>query len=285
MTDEDLDKRVNPYRDDLAAAHLKGKVQAKRFTEGTTRQVVDAAVQLREAPRHDAVLETELLLGEVVTVYDEHEGWAWVQAETDSHVGYLSANALGGSISQPTHRVRALRTHIYPEPDYKAPPLDLLSMNARIELVSTEGRFAQLRDGRFVVATHCAPIDSFEEDFVETAEKFLGTPYLWGGRTSIGLDCSAVVQLALQSTGAPCPRDSDMQETALGEPVSGPHDQGALRRGDLVFWDGHVGVMVDGAHLVHANVHHMAVEIEPAAEAIARIETAYGPITSVRRPS
>ncbi len=283
MTDRPLDKRVNAFREDLAAIQLKGKVQAGRFIEGTKRQVIDAAVQLRESPRHDAVLETELLLGEMVTVYEEREGWAWVQAETDSHVGYLSANALSGNISPPTHRVRALRTHIYPEPDYKAPPLDLLSMNARIELATTEGRFAQLRDGRFVVASHCAPIDSFEEDFVETAGKFLGAPYLWGGRTSIGLDCSAVVQLALQATGVACPRDSDMQEAALGESVGDPHDQDALRRGDLVFWSGHVGVMIDGARLLHANVHHMAVEIEPATEAIARIESAYGPITSVRR--
>ena len=245
---------------------------------------VDAAVQLRESPRHDAVLETELLLGEVVTVYDEREGWAWVQAETDSHVGYLSANALRGSISEPTHRVRALRTHIYPEPDYKAPPLDLLSMNARVE-VATRSRAVSHSSGTGGSSSPRIALRStaFEEDFVETAGKFLGAPYLWGGRTSIGLDCSAVVQLALQAAGVACPRDSDMQEAALGESVSDPHDQNALRRGDLVFWSGHVGVMIDGTRLLHANVHHMAVEIEPATEAIARIESAYGPITSVRR--
>lgn len=285
MTGEILDKRVNAYRDDLAAAHLEGKVSAGRFSEGSRRQIVEAAVPLREAPRHDAMLESELLLGETVTVYDEQEGWAWVQAERDSHVGYLSANALRGKITEPTHRVRTLRTHIYPQPDYKAPPLDLLSMNARVEVRKTEAPFAQLSDGRYVAASHLSAAGEYDHDFVEVAARFVGSPYLWGGRTSVGLDCSAVVQLSLQATGVECPRDSDMQEAVLGVPLHDPVNHKALRRGDLVFWLGHVGVMLSGDQLLHANVHHMAVVAEPAIAAFARIETSYGPITSVRRMS
>ena len=285
MTGETLDRRVNAYRDDLAAAHLEGQVSARNFAEGSRRQIAAAAAPLRESPRHDAVLETELLLGEMVTVYDEREGWAWAQSERDSHVGYLSANALSGDIEEPTHRVRSLGTHIYPEPNYKSPPLELVSMNARLAVDAAEDRFARLSDGRYVVASHLAAVDDREPDFVEVAERFVGTPYLWGGRTSAGLDCSALVQLALQATGADCPRDSDLQEVALGTALPDPSDKGALTRGDLIFWSGHVGILTDAAHLLHANVHHMAVVREPAEDAIARIEAGYGPMTSVRRLS
>ena len=283
MSGKALDKRTNVYRADLAAASLKGKVDSPRFSAGSRRQVTAAVTQMREAPRHDAVLETELLFGETLTVYDEAEGWAWAQADHDSHVGYLSANALVREVTPPTHRVRVVRTHLYPEPDYKAPPLDLLSMNAQVAVARIDGRFAQLRDGRFAVTSHLAPIDEFEGDFVEVATRFLGAPYLWGGRTSVGLDCSALVQLALQATGVKCPRDSDMQETALGEPVPNPADTGAIDRGDLIFWSGHVGVVLDKGRLLHANVHHMAVVSEPVADAFVRIEPAYGSLTSVRR--
>ncbi|MDA7949023.1 MAG: C40 family peptidase [Hyphomicrobiaceae bacterium] len=260
-------------------------MSARRFSEGSRRQVVEAAAPLREAPRHDAVLETELLFGERVILYDEREGWAWVQAERDSHVGYLSANALRSDIADPTHRVRTLGTHIYPRPDYKAPPIDRLSMNAQLVVEKAEERFAQLSDGHYIAATHICAVDECEQDFVEVAAGFVGSPYLWGGRTSAGLDCSALIQLALQASGIECPRDSDMQEAVLGKPLPGPPNQQAVRRGDLVFWNGHVGVMLEEGRLLHANVHHMAVVVEPAFEAFARIETWYGPITSVRRMS
>ncbi|MEM8744134.1 MAG: NlpC/P60 family protein [Pseudomonadota bacterium] len=283
MTGEILDKRVNAYRDDLAAAHLEGQVSARSFAEGSRRQIAAAAVALREFPRHDAVLETELLLGELVTVYDEREGWAWVQAARDSHVGYLSANALRDDIKEPTHRVRTLGTHIYPEPDYKAPPFDRLSMNALVSIDKIEGRFARLADGRYVVISHFAGIDDHESDFVAVAETFAGSPYLWGGRTNAGLDCSALVQLALHATGINCPRDSDLQEMALGTALPAPSGRDSLNRGDLIFWNGHVGILTDQAHLLHANVHHMAVVREPLADAIARIEGSYGPMNKIKR--
>ncbi len=283
MSDTPLDPRINAYRDELAAAHLKGQIDVPEYSDGEKHQVISGSAYLRKAPRFDAPLETEFLFGEAVTVYDENEGWAWAQSDEDAYVGYVSADALGTDIAAPTHRVLALRTHLYPVPDIKAPPLELFSMNARVEVESIDGQFAKLKDGTFAIAAHLMPVEQFAGDFVSVAHEFLGTPYLWGGRTSIGLDCSALIQLSLQATGAKCPRDTDMQEATLGEPLSDPHDQNAFARADLVFWDGHIGVMLDETRVLHANVHHMAVAIEPVAEAIARIEASEGRVTSVRR--
>ena len=277
------DRRVNAYRDGLAAEYLRGSVDVPNYAKGETRQVVAAAAPLRAAPRFDAALETEVLHGESVTVYDENEGWAWAQAMRDSYVGYIPCDDLAAKTPEPTHRVSALRTHLYPAPDIKVPPLDLLSMNARVGVAEEMGRFMKLEDGRFAIAAHLVPVSDFAEDFVAIAQEFLGTPYLWGGRTSAGIDCSALVQLSLQAAGIDCPRDTDMQETALGEALSDPHDQGAYLRGDLIFWKEHMGIMLDDVQLLHASAHHMAVAIEPAGQAISRIEATEGPVSSVRR--
>ena len=253
------------------------------YAKGETRQVVTAAAPLHHAPRFDAPLATELLLGESVIVYDENEGWAWAQADGDAYVGYVPSDALSGEVTPPTHRVSALCTHIYPAPDIKTPPLDFLSMNAQLAVASIDGRFARLENGRFAIAAHLSPADEREEDFVDVAQKFLGTPYMWGGRTSSGLDCSALVQLSLQGAGVSVPRDTDLQEGVIGTALPDPHDQSSYNRGDLIFWKGHMGVMLDETRLLHANTHHMAVAIEPVRQAIARIETSEGQVTSVRR--
>ena len=283
MNDKGLDCRINACREDLAAAHLKGQVDVPEYSDGEKRQVVAGSAHLRKAPRFDAPLETEFLFGETVTVYDENEGWAWAQSDEDAYVGYVSADALGKDISQPTHRVSALRTHLYLEPDIKTLPVELLSMNARLVVQSIDGKFAKLKDGRFAIAAHLSSADEFAGDFVSVAQAFLGAPYLWGGRTSIGLDCSALIQLSLQASGIACPRDADMQETTLGEALIDPNDQSAYKRADLIFWKDHMGVMLDQTRLLHANAHHMAVAIEPVAEAVARIEASEGKVTSVRR--
>ncbi len=283
MNEKGLDHRINACRDDLAAAHLKGQIDVPEYSAGEKRQVIAGSAHLREAPRFDAPLETEFLFGEAVTLYDENEGWAWAQSDEDAYVGYVSADALGKDISQPTHRVSALRTHLYLEPDIKTLPVELLSMNAQLVVASIDGKFVKLKDGRFAIAAHLNPAEEFAGDFVSVAQAFLGAPYLWGGRTSIGLDCSALIQLSLQASGVACPRDADMQETAIGEALIDPHDQSAYKRADLIFWKDHMGVMLDQARLLHANAHHMAVAIEPVAEAIARIEASEGQVTSVRR--
>lgn len=283
MASKRPDPRTHAWRADLAAASLADTVDAPRYAPGRKYQVIAGSAPMRHEPRFDARLDTELLCGETVTVYDAAEGWAWAQNDTDSYVGYVPTEALSEQITAATHRVAALRAHIYPAPDIEAPPLDHLHMNARAVVAEPGGRFSRLQDGRFVAAAHMVPVSETVEDFVAVAERFTGTPYLWGGRTSFGLDCSALVQVSLQAAGAAPPRDSDMQEAVLGEALDVATDLSALRRGDLVFWKGHMGVMRDPVNLLHADAHHMAVASEPLQDAVARIAEAKGPVTSIRR--
>jgi cell wall-associated NlpC family hydrolase len=276
------DPRRHVYRGDLAAESLRGVVKAGRYVTGETRQVGVPSLPLRREPRFDATLDTEALLGETLTLYDEGEGWAWVQLTRDAYVGYVPSEGLTRDVVAPTHRIAALRTYVFPQPDSKAPPLALLSMNARVTVAGEEGRFLAVAGGGYVFARHAAPIGEKAPDFVAVAESFLGAPYLWGGRTSIGLDCSGLVQLAVEAAGLAAPRDADMQAAELGDPI--PSRDGAeLRRGDLVFWEGHVGIMTSPDDLLHANAHHMAVEIEPFAEAGDRIKAAGYEVIAVRR--
>jgi len=275
-----LDPRLHPFRPEIAAKYLQGQVEAARFVEGKRFEVVEPVADLRRAPSHEAPLDSQVLLGECVTVYETtDEGWAWGQLESDGYVGWLSANALGPPGPAATHKVRALRTLVFPRPDIKAPPLTGLPMGARLAVVRQDERFAVTASGWHVPQTHLAPIKAKHEDFVAVAEQFLGTPYLWGGKTSLGIDCSGLVQIALQAAGVSCPRDSDMQELALGQIAS----LAGLRRGDLVFWKGHVAIARNGEELTHANAHPMMVAIEPVAEALRRIKAAGSEITSVKR--
>jgi len=278
-----LDRRRNAYRADLAAEVLRGKVEASRFAAGEERQVVDAAVPLRGAPDATVSWTTEVLFGERVTVYDERDGWAWVQLAGDGYVGYLPASALSVQLQPPTHRVKALGTFLYPSADFKSPPGLDLSMNAALCVAETGPAFARLTDGRFVPTPHIAERDSFAPDFVAVAEAFLGVPYVWGGKTRLGVDCSGLLQVAMHGGGRPCPRDSDMQLTEVGQVVSVGADCSGLARGDLVFWDGHVGIMLDAVRLLHANAHHMAVAAEPLRAAAERIARTGSAITAVKR--
>jgi len=277
-----LDPRLTPARADLAAKELEGKVTAARFVEGRVFEVIEPQTAVRATPAPDAPLLTEALKGERVTIYDMNaEGWAWGQLAADGYVGWLSANALSPAGPSATHKVTALRTFAFPGPSIKLPPLEALPLGARVAIARFEDRLAVTRSGTYVSAPHLAPLDFVEPDFVAVAERFLGVPYLWGGKTALGLDCSGLVQVALTATGRICPRDSDMQEQTLGAPVAA--DPARLQRRDLVFWKGHVAIVRDGATLIHANAFHMAVAIEPLGEAITRISEAGSEITSVRR--
>jgi cell wall-associated NlpC family hydrolase len=278
-----FDPRVTPARPDLAAEFLRGKFEAARYVAGESFRVVAPIAPLRRAPDVEAPLETEALYGEAATVYEERGDWRWVQLARDGYVGYLPATALGPTRAA-THRVATLRTHAYPGPTIKRPPRLALSLGALVEVSHFEGDFAVADDGLFLFAKHLAPIDAREPDFVAVAERFLDTPYLWGGRTSEGVDCSGLAQTALTAGGIQAPRDSDMQEAALGEPLPLDGPPARLRRGDLAFWKGHVGIMRDAATLLHANGWAMKVTSEPLAEASARIENnGGGTITSIRR--
>jgi len=277
------DRRLTPARPDLAAKHLEGQVTAARFVEGEVFEVSYGVAPVRREPFSGAILETEALKGERVTVYDRtEEGWAWGQLMTDGYVGWLPDLALYRPAAEPTHKVTALRTFAFHGPSIKLPPAETLPLGARLAIVREDASFAVTQEGWHVPRRHVAPLADVEADFVAVAERFVGTPYLWGGRSSLGIDCSGLVQTALAACGIAAPRDSDMQEAALGTPV--PLDQqAALKRGDLLFWKGHVAIARDAASIVHANAYHMATAIEPTQQAIARIAAAGSSLTAIKR--
>ncbi len=278
-----LDPRRNAIRPDLAALSLRGQVVSPRYSAGIVRQVARPAVPLRREPSPAVGLETEALYGELLKVFDEVDGWAWVQLQKDRYVGYLPSSTLTGDVVPTTHRVKALGTFIYPSADIKTPPIMHIPLNSGVRVAEWGERFCRLENGGFVITRHLAERDRFERDFVDVAERLIGSPYLWGGRTRIGIDCSGLVQMALEAAGISAPRDTDMQMTEIGDAVPIPHDLEGLQRGDLVFWKGHVGMMADGVMLVHANAHHMAVAVETLPEAVERISKQGTPIAAIRR--
>jgi cell wall-associated NlpC family hydrolase len=277
-----LDPRLNAIRADLADVRLEGRASSPRYVAGQLRQVSSPVLGVHKEPRFDATQITQLLMGERVRVFDIHEGWAWIQAERDSYVGYAAADDITVALTEPTHRVSVPTTFLFPAPDIKSQPVITVTMNAELTVESTEERFAKMNSGRYAIARHLKPVTGQEADFVTSAEALLHTPYLWGGKSALGIDCSGLIQLALESAGIASPRDSDMQEQALGR-LLGHNERRALSRGDLIFWNGHVGIMRDEAILLHANAHFMQVTSEPLAEAEARIAARYGGITAIKR--
>lgn len=278
-----LDPRIHAFRADLADEKLQGRVTAERFVAGWRAQIGRAVIPMRSQPAATAGIVNEALYGERLTVFEITQGFAWVQLERDGYVGYVPADTLHLDIVEPTHRVQAIGTFVYPAADIKTPPVMHLSLGSEIVVTGGDETFLRLASGGFVVARHVAPRDKFARDFVVLAERLIGVPYLWGGRTRIGVDCSGLVQLALEAGGQTCPRDSDMQQAALGTAVPVPVDFDGLERGDLVFWKGHAGIMVDGALLIHANAHHMAVAVEPLVNAAQRIAKSGGAIAAIKR--
>jgi cell wall-associated NlpC family hydrolase len=273
------DKRVPPARPDLAAAHLQGKVEAASFVSGTRQQVGRGRTPLHAEPDSHSMRQSELLFGEIFTVYEVKNGWSWGQVQNDSYVGYLHNACLVDTSTQPDHRVTALATPLLPSCDVKSVFYDMLPLGAVVKIGARNKGFAHLAGGGFVFEGHLAPLGEHATDFVSVAERFMGVPYVWGGKTAAGLDCSGLIQTSLQAAGISAPRDTDMMEKALGIPVE--RDQ--IQRGDLVFWKGHMGVMLDGKRLLHANAFHMEVFEEALDQAIARIADAAGPVTSIKR--
>ncbi|ANL26144.1 NLPC/P60 domain-containing protein [Rhizobium phaseoli] len=280
-----FDRRLHAYRPDLAEADLEGKVEASRFVQGTPARVAVPVIGLRPQPELARGIDTELLLGEQVTVFDRADGWCWVKAASDGYVGYLPADALSQIDPVPTHVVTVPRTFLYPEPELRKPHLTTLSMGSRVHVASEAevrgNHYVVLADGTAIFARHVRPIGALDgADYVEIAGRLLETPYLWGGRSGLGIDCSGLVQLAMLMTGRQAPRDADMQAAGLGEAI----DRSEIRRGDLVFWKGHVAIFEDPQTILHANGHSMTVARENFEAAVARIGSLYQQPTGYRRP-
>lgn len=274
------DPRVTPGRVDLASRALEGLAQAGAYVDPVRMTVVIPAAAIRKAPEPGAEQVDQILFGEKFDVLEIRGAYAWGQAARDGYVGFVEVVALGPAGAAATHRISAIRTYAFAEPSIKSLALGPYSINALIVEEATEGRFIKAANTGWIVREHLAPIGVFETDPVAVAERFLGAPYLWGGRESLGVDCSGLVQQAQLACGRACPRDTDQQQL-IGEAVQSE----ALARGDLVFWKGHVGIMLDAERLLHANAFHMATAIEPLAETRARYMTVgVGEPTAYRRP-
>ncbi len=286
----DLDPRLNAYRPDLAASALRGKVHAARFVDGRAALVARGVADLRRRPEASAPLDTQLLFGETVSVFERTNGWAWVQNATDDYVGYVEAAALGDALeAAPGHYLKVLRSFLYPEPDLKVPPLDAISFMSPLRVTGTRDRFSEVSQAAggsgWIYTDHLAEAGETAPDFVATAHMFLGVPYLWGGRSSLGLDCSALVQLSLARAGVAATRDSGAQSVSVGRPLAWRAGQTPLQRGDLVYFPGHCAIALNETDVLHTNAGAMLTAIEPLADVIGRVEAESGGrgVTGVRR--
>ncbi len=277
-----LDKRLNAFRNDLADMKLKGKVDAPLFREGGLMQMNAPIATLHRAPAPDAPQETQVLFGETLRVFDVAEGWAWVQLQRDGYVGYIQQEFLSGKINAATHHITVPSTLLYTKPSIKTQPVQFLPMNAQISVTAVQDQFFELATGGVIFADHAKVLATRQSDFVAVAEQFLHTPYLWGGKSAHGIDCSGLVQTSLHACGMACPRDADMQEAELGSPLL-INNIDSVKRGDLIFWAGHVGIMQNETTLLHASGHQMLVVSEPLAIANERTKAKGKDITRIKR--
>ena len=272
-----LDPRLHAYRADLANEALLGKVESTKFVRGELRQVNRSITAILQGPASHSPQTSQVLRGEVGKVFEDRKGYAWIQMQSDSYVGYVESSALSKTIEVLTHWVCVPSTLVYFKPDLKSHPVLFVTMNAQVRVISEDGNFAVLADGSFIFLKHLLPIGTWHKNFVRVAEQFLHTPYYWGGKSFHGIDCSGLVQVALLATGMEAPRDSDMQAKQLGTAVNDFENLGA---GDLVFWPGHVGIMQDATQLIHANGHAMTVTSEPLRDVMQRSDK---PISNIKR--
>ncbi|KFI27414.1 NLP/P60 hydrolase [Haematobacter massiliensis] len=279
------DPRLTPANGRVALESLRGIVPADRYVNGEPLRVIRTTADLLDAP--GGLRNRQMIFGETFLVIDRQEGHAFGQSDRDGYVGWMRQEALGQPAGPATHRVATPATHAYWHPDIKRGEARLLSLGSLLHVVDERGAFAETTDGWFVPRSHLRPVDTLEPDPVDVAERLLGTPYLWGGNSREGIDCSGLVQIALLSAGVACPGDSDLQREASAEAMGAELPPGTpLKRGDLVFWTGHVALVADKRRLIHANGHAMAVTHEGIEAAFARILASDGlPVSKLRRPA
>ena len=279
----ELDKAINAYRADIAAQKLYGKVQSEKFVESVLYQIKTPIAQLRNAPNPMAEHATQALLGELIDVYEIKDGFAWGQLKRDDYVGYIAISDISQEIQTPTHKVCAMRTNAYDGAKVQAQIIHNLPFGALVLPTDRrENGFVWCEGIGFVFENHICPIESAFEDPVALAEQMLGTPYVWGGNSPLGIDCSGLVQTCYGACGIELPRDARLQE-ARGQNLEINDDLSGLRRGDLVFWRGHVAIMMDEANIIHATSFTMMVSIEPLKVARTRIDKLGIPIRSIKR--
>jgi hypothetical protein len=271
--DGSFDKRITPFKDGLTDQAFQGLLRAQTFVVGEVMGCGAASSAVRSGPSPKAEQVNQLLFGERFKVIERSRDFVWGQALRDGYVGYVSASDLTRDWLIPTHFISTLRTFVFSEPNLKSSIVCSLSQNALISVSEHEGRFAKIEDLGWVFINHISDFTEFSQDYVSIAHTYLNAPYQWGGRESDGLDCSGLVQQAFYACGHACPRDSDMQ-SELGYPLDIGSDLKGLDRGDLVIWRGHIAIMCDQDHIIHANGYHMKTVIEPLREAVVRIEAA-----------
>ena len=285
MSQITLNPRLNPFKEDVAAVHLEGQVEATRFVDGEVHQIcAPLAGVYRDAD--GSALDTQAQMGEIFIVYDVQGEWSWGQLSEDKYVGWIRTEYLSEQQFGVTHKIGVLRTIVFSEPNLKTPPKYMISLNARVAVIGQEGDYSELATGGWVFTDHLFAIGEGYDDFVSVAEMFQDAPYLWGGKDSLGLDCSGLVQSSMIAAGFNVPRDAGMQETSdsVGETLDLEVGLKSLQRGDLIFWPGHVGIMQDGEFMLHANAHHMMCASEPVEEAIERIGKKEAAVRSIKRP-
>lgn len=281
----DPDPRLHAFRSDLADIRLKGRVEAARFVRGAQYRITAPVVDVRHGPHGGSGMDTQLLLGTDILVFERQNGYAWIQSREDGYVGYIDDSMMERDNTPHTHQVIVPRTFLYPAADLRLSPAVALSLGNRFAVIAeqeTRGtRYGLLQSGQALVLSHLRPVEQPAKDYVRVAEQLVHTPYLWGGASGFGVDCSGLVQLAMAAAGKKVPRDSDMQAGTIGTVITDPD---ALQRGDLVFWRGHVAIMTDRTHILHANGASMTVCREAFAQAQARIARTDGPPVCLRRP-
>lgn len=256
------DPRLTPSNGRVACEGLRGVVAADDYVSGAARQLATSVADLLRAP--DGPRDRQLLMGETVRVFEERAGWAFLQADKDGYCGYVQSAQLR-TATDATHWISAPASHAYEAPNFKSRDLQPLSFGSRVRVTQMHANFAETEIG-FIPRQHLRPAGDVMRSPARVARLFLGTPYLWGGNSRFGIDCSGLVQAALLACGIDCPGDSDLQQAQLGRDVTGQP-----KAGDLYFWKGHVAMMADSKTLIHANAHHMAVVLEGFEQAVARI--------------